>query len=142
MTPPPIDFQTQVQHFLDNLSPGEPANWPHQAVLTVARGPRDIWQETEDPISTYSQLLREQFTLAVGDLLKRADNGLADLQAVFLVGSAANGTASLFHPVIAGEPLPPETTRLFGLVYDWLFTFLGKSPLLNGTRFLDADLTT
>ncbi len=145
---PPIDALDSSAALFRRYLAGErepaPENWPFQSLLAAAR--TDLNQRTglalpEDP-SAYTVLLRELSRAAVNALTDQSDFWQGHLQAVFLTGPAATGLAVPFLTQVEGAALPPETARLFNVIYSWLFTFLGKSPDLSDTRFLDADISS
>jgi hypothetical protein len=121
-----------------------PENWPFQALLAEARA--DLLQldglAIPEAPTAYAALLRELSREAVNILTGQSDFWQGHLEAVFLTGPAATGLAFPFYAQVEGVALPPETARLFTVIYSWLFTFLGKAPDLNGSRFLDSDISS
>jgi hypothetical protein len=92
--------------------------------------------------SAYARFIQREARRVVASHLE-AHPALAErLQAVWIHGSVALGCAQPFHSWVEEEPLPPHTLNLFADLYTWLFAFLGKSPDLSRTRFLDADLAS
>jgi hypothetical protein len=135
---------TLFRHHLAGEPDAAPENWPIEALLAEVRA--DLFHRTGLSIpevpTAYAVLLRDLSRRAVKTLTEGSDFWQGHLKAAFLSGPAATGQAFPFYRRVAGEDLPPETARLINVIYNWLFTFLGKAPDLSGTRFLDADISS
>ena len=141
-------MEQEVVEFFDSCSRAKekPGN-PNGHLPFVLEDVRELLSRRNDfnvPAegTVYTIFLQQKSQEIIRSLVQEHEVLQDKLKVVLVSGPVAYGYAVPFHTFIEGQKLPPQTTLLFGVIYNWLFTFLGKSSRLSDTRFLDDDLTS
>ncbi len=136
------DQITQV--FEDQLSPQKTGREPNWHLPILLEDVRRYLRRRNVPFSSNPTSYARFMLSSCEEVLQNLQGTYGPLReslvAVIATGPVALGYADPFRVSVDGQRLGPRTYQLVWTIYNWLFTFLGKSQSMGQSRFLDADL--